>query len=315
MELIRSLKDYPPEARGGVLSIGNFDGVHLGHRALLGRTKQIAADSGVSSNLLSFTPHPMKVLQPNLGLKELFPIEDMIEQVELLGLDILVIEEFSLQFSQKSPQEFLQAIYESLQPSHIVVGDDFRYGSDRAGGFAEMKSFGAEHGFSVEQINPVDLGGVRMSSSMIRSCLVSGDVRAASEYLGRPFELRGTVVGGEQRGRRLGFPTANLSVQNEIIPKVGVYVTELVEAGQSWPALTNIGYRPTFEGETDSLRLSVESFVIHGDFDLYDKEIRLKFLERVRPELKFSSSDELINQIEQDVQFAEDYFARQVKVD
>ena len=154
-----------------------------------------------------------------------------------------------------------------------------------------------------------------MSSTIIRDCLASGDVRVASNYLGRPFELRGKVVTGDQRGRRLGFPTANLDAENEIVPNVGVYVTELEVEGLSYQSLTNIGYRPTFEGETDTQRLSVETYVIKGQLDLYDQQVRLRFLERVRPELKFSSPDELIKQIEQDVQFAEDYFVRKTQVD
>jgi riboflavin kinase/FMN adenylyltransferase len=262
---------------------------------------------------LTFEPHPVKILHPERGLKELFPLDDLVEQCRSLNLSGLIVHPFDLEFSRLASTQFItDYLVRYLKPKQVFVGHGFRFGRDRAGDFEAFRKLGIEYGFVVDQIGPFRVNGVVASSSKLRATLIDGDVETAASLLGRPFELRGTVVDGDKRGRGLGFPTANVDVRNELIPRVGVYLTELDDSSKRYKALTNVGFRPTFTAGQTRQRLSVETFVLEGALDLYSHEVRVRFLKRVRDEKKFDSAKDLVEQIQRDVQFAKEYFSHHV---
>lgn len=311
MKVVFSRRDLPKKYKGAVMTLGNFDGIHLGHRDLINKTVEKAKAIGKPALILSFEPHPVKVLHPERGFRELFPVEDLIEQLDKLQVDVLVIETFDLEMAQMEPQDFInQVLLESIAPSELIVGYDFHFGKDRKGDFHLMKEVLKEHGIPVQQVQPLKFAAGIVSSTAIREALLEGHVEKASELLGRPFELRGHIVGGDQRGRRLNFPTANMDVENEIVPRVGVYLTHFKVGDRIYPGLTNIGYRPTFDDQKSPQRLSVETFLIDQHVDLYEEHARIQFLKWLRPEIKFASPEQLVQQIQKDVATARNYFAK-----
>jgi riboflavin kinase/FMN adenylyltransferase len=292
-----------------VLTIGNFDGVHLGHRAILDKVISRARFQGGEAVLYTFDPHPRRVLRPDRGPEMIDTMDQKVELLEALGLDVLIVETFDLEFAKTSPEVFVREyIHRRIAPLEVYVGYDFHFGKDREGSMRTLTETGPRLGFSVTIISEVTVGDQDVNSSRIRDLLLEGCVEEAAVLLGRAFSLRGPVVKGMQRGRTLGFPTANLQPHNEIVPGPGVYVCEVRFLDEGDPAqgavlgaVTNVGYRPTFG---DHAELTAEAHILDFSADIYDRKVELSFLAQLRPERKFPSPDALREQIAVDVDAA-----------
>jgi riboflavin kinase/FMN adenylyltransferase len=284
--------------------------MHLGHQALLKRVVEEARRFGhCPSVLMTFEPHPVKVLHPDRHLRRLFDFDDQKRQLELWGLDLMVIEPFSREFSQLPPDRFvLEWLYRPFAPSKIVVGYDFSFGANKKGSIETLQIKGHELNFSVEVVAPVraltSQGEQLVSSSRIRQLLAEGEVKMAGQLLGRPFYVKGLVVKGAGRGRTIGVPTANINVQAETIPREGVYAVQALIKGESQAraAVLNVGRNPTFV--ESGAHISVECHLLEFSGDLYGQELQVDFIERIRDEKKFSGASELIMQIKNDIETA-----------
>jgi riboflavin kinase / FMN adenylyltransferase len=292
--------------KSSVLTIGNFDGVHLGHQALVKRVVGHARQQKAVSAVMTFEPHPVKVLYPDRHLKRIFDISDQFEQLKSLGVELLVIEPFSREFSQLEPERYLtEWIYRPFMPSTLVVGYDFSFGANRRGSIDFLKEHAPGLGFAVEVMAPIKVGDVLVSSSRIRQAVESGDVALAHSLLGRHFYLEGIVERGAGRGRTLGIPTANLSTSAELIPAGGVYAAWVVAESKRWKAAVNVGTNPTFNShqrvEGRVQEAGIEAHLLGFSGDLYGDRLKIEFVSRLREEKKFSSAEELVDQIRSDI--------------
>jgi riboflavin kinase/FMN adenylyltransferase len=282
-----------------VLTIGNFDGVHLGHVALLEEVDSVARRVDAQSALLTFDPHPRCVLDPPHCPQSLTTVEEKQRLLDARGLDRLIVLGFTREVSAWGAEQFCDMLVEAFDVRALVVGHDFALGHKRQGDVAFLRDYGERHGFAVEQVGAVSAGDEVVSSSRVRTLVTEGDVSQAAALLGRPYFMDATVEHGEEVGRHLGFPTANLSITaDKCLPASGVYAM-WVRVGDNWhPAATNVGYRPTFGGD----RLTVEAFLLDFSGDLYGREVRAAFMERLREERTYASVDELVVQIGRDVE-------------
>jgi len=289
-----------------VVTVGNFDGVHIGHAAILGTVVDRAGLLGAEAVALTFDPHPRKVLQPEAAPAMLTSLEQKLELFEAAGLDAVVVEPFTLEFSRTAPESFIrERLHEQLRPLEVYVGYDFHFGRDRLGSMRLLTEMGPLLGFAVTIIPEVRVAAGDVNSSRIRACLAEGEIEAVSALLGRSYSVRGEVVVGDQRGREIGFPTANLASENELLPAAGVYAGELLlldssppETGVRLPVVTNVGRRPTFP---EARGLLAEAHVIDWEGDLYGRRVELSFRQRLRGERKFDGVDALRDQIARDV--------------
>lgn len=300
MEVIRELH-LPPALARPVLALGNFDGVHLGHRAILNVACAGARRNGVPAVAMTFEPTPAKVLAPARAPKLLMTLADKLECMAEVGLDAIIVAPFTRELSLLSPEEFArECLVGRLGVSSVVVGHSISFGHARAGNAAVMRELGEKLGFAVTVVDAFSVDGVEVSSTRIRRAIERGSMGEAARMLGRYHFLSGIVVRGRQRGHKLGFPTANLRSLTETIPPDGVYATRLVLPEGGYASVTNIGLNPTF----DETQRSVETHVFDFSRDLYDRRIKLEFIERLRGERKFDSGEALARQIASDVQRA-----------
>jgi len=277
-----------------VVTIGSFDGVHLGHQHLLNRVKELAAERGARSAVVTFEPHPRCVLEPAGCPKSLTTIEERLGLLHTLGIYDGIVLKFTPQVAKLSAEEFVAALNASMSARAVVCGPDFGFGHRRQGNAAWLR----QHGIDVEVVDPFRFEDEELHSSDIRRLLGDGDVPAANLRLGRPFVLRGTVEHGAEVGRGLGFPTANLAVQlNKLVPAQGIYAVRVRSPHGRHLGALNIGYRPTFGGD----RLTIEVFVLDFDGDLYGTQLEVSFVARLRDEEKFASAEELADAIARDV--------------
>lgn len=284
-----------------VITIGNFDGVHLGHQALIARVRARAQQMSLPSVVVTFEPHPIKVLHPERKFHRIFDIEDQIEQLSKFGIDVLAIEPFSREFSQLPPERFLSEwIFKPFVPRAVIVGYDFSFGAHRQGSIDFLKGNEARFGFELEVVAPVKIGDVIASSSRIRQAVEAGEVAFANALLGRRFYLRGLVERGAGRGRTIGVPTANMRTNAELVPARGVYACFASVQGRRWMAAVNVGLNPTFVD--DERRLRVEAHLLDFSGDIYGENFKLEFVERIRDERKFASAAELTVQIRSDLE-------------
>jgi riboflavin kinase/FMN adenylyltransferase len=301
MEVVRldgmAARGWPSPA----VAIGNFDGVHRGHAALVGAAARARAAGGCVV-ALTFDPHPARLVVPERAPATLTTLAQKKELLEALGVEKLAVLPFTHELSAMSAQEFArQALVGALEARTVIVGENFRFGRDREGGVRRLKTLGADLGFGVEVVEPVLHEDRPISSSRVREALGRGAVEQAEALLGHPFFVDGVVVEGERRGRTLGFPTANLQTENETLPSSGVYAVRCrVSTGQWVPGVANLGHRPTFGGTGPS----VEAHLIGFDADLYGSRLRLQFEARVRDEQRFSGPEALVEQIRKDVEHA-----------
>jgi riboflavin kinase/FMN adenylyltransferase len=283
-----------------VLTIGNYDGIHIGHVRIIDRVKERARAISGTSMLMTFNPHPLHILRPDKEMAAIVPLAEKKRLIEEAGVDVLFVLPFTAQFADLSPETFVASVLvEKLAVAVVVVGYDFRYGKKGRGDAASLEAAGRAHGFFVETVGAVTIDGEKVGSNRIRKLVADGSVAAAARLLGRPFALEGTVVKAWGRGRGIGYPTANLKTRYSLIPKDGVYVTEAAFDGNTRGGLTNIGHNPTFgEGQGRS----IETFILDFEGDLYGRKVRLSFLDRIRDDMKFASVDELKARIAQDVE-------------
>jgi riboflavin kinase/FMN adenylyltransferase len=289
-----------------VVTIGNFDGVHVGHRAILDTVVERARAHGGQPVVYTFDPHPRKVLQPDRAPKLLTTLDQKLDLLSASGVEVVIVEPFSLEFARTPAETFIRRhIHECIRPVEVYVGYDFHFGRDREGSMRLLTETGPQLGFAVTIIPEVTIDAGDVNSTRIRELLGAAEVARANDMLGRPYTVRGTIAKGDQRGRKLGFPTANVDPENEVLPAPGVYAGRLrflddgsPRVGQVVPAVTNVGTRPTFVGDG---RVVAEAHLIDFDQDVYGRRVELSFEHHLRPEQRFDNVDALRKQIGTDV--------------
>jgi riboflavin kinase / FMN adenylyltransferase len=257
--------------------------------------------------VLTFFPHPSKILRPLEPVPRLFSLKNLEHELRQLGVDVLIAEPFTFNFAAVTAEKFIsEYVVPHLHPKEVIVGYDFAFGSGREGTFSILESLGSKNSFTVKRVEPVSLGGEIVSSTLIRKYLAEGELDKAAALLGRTYSIDGYVVSGEGRGSQIGFATANIHADTEVLPATGVYITRLQIDGVTLPSVTNIGHKPTFH---EKFELTIESHILNNfNANIYSKNIKLEFLRRLRPELKFPSRYELMKQIELDVAETKKYF-------
>ncbi len=296
-QLAEVLSRVKPE-KDSLLTIGVFDGVHLGHQTLLSELHARARQREMLSGVVTFQSHPRRVLQPSNKLPFINGIEDRLEKIRSLGIDLVVAIPFTVETARLTAREFVALLLKYLKMKGLIVGPDFALGRKREGNATHLQQLGREMGFSVEVIKPVGVGGEVVSSTLLRNTLARGDMRKSARLLGQPFYLKGKVVRGTQHGLDLGFPTANLEIHSgQVLPANGVYATITEIAGNNYYSVTNIGNRPTFGDNPQT----IETHVLDFSGDLYGQAIKVSFVERLRNEIRFKTIDELRDQIQKDV--------------
>jgi riboflavin kinase/FMN adenylyltransferase len=295
-------------ARPAVLTLGVFDGLHLGHQLIISRVVERARAAGAVPTVITFDPHPRAVLHPESAPPLLQTFDQKVEAFGVLGVEQVIVVRFTREFARVSAEEFLRdVVHERLQAREVYLGRGFAFGRNREGDIDLLRRVSRELGFAADEVPEVRLRGQRISSSRIRELLAAGRVNLARRMLGRPYGVEGRVVRGAERGRTLGFPTANLRPDNRVIPRGGVYVTATLIGGAWRRSVTNVGVRPTFEREAEP---SVETFVMDWGGDLYGDVVRVRFLHRLRGERRFESVEELKRQIDRDIARARKFFTR-----
>lgn len=295
----------PPVA----LTIGNFDGVHKGHQAMLVRVRAEARSRGWQSAVLTFEPHPRERFTPMTAPTRLTSLREKLELLAGCGIDRVHVQQFSRAFSSLAPEAFVERVLvRSLAARWVLVGDDFRFGAKRAGDIARLRELGADHGFTVAAMPTVEHDAVRVSSSAVREALATGQLGLARELLGRPYGVSGRVVQGDKVGRTLGFPTANIQIRHNRPPLSGIFAVRLhgaKDGGRGLPAVASLGVRPTVKAEGSAPVLEVHVFDFHGD--LYGRHVRVDFLTKIRDEAKYADLDTLRARIAQDCEAARAY--------
>lgn len=305
MRIYRSIDALPKPAEATAVAIGNFDGVHRGHVRILDLLAREGRTQGLRTAVLTFSPHPERVFGAGRILM-LQTLEQRLETLARFRLDAVCVQSFRPEFASLAPGLFVrEALVRSLGARIVVVGPDFRFGRGRRGGVAELERLGGRLGFAVHAVPPVRHRGDCVSSSTIRGLLAAGRVERAGAFLGRPYSIEGDVVAGEGRGRELGFPTANISTPNEVVPP-GVFVTAIEIAGRGHPSMTNAGTRPTF-GAAGAMTIETHIFGLRRT--LYGESVRLRFLKRIRGERAFANPSELKARIGEDAAAARRFFA------
>jgi len=309
MEIEQELANITPQGET-VLTIGVFDGVHAGHRYLLEKLQHRASEKNLLSGVVTFSPHPQSVLHPHNQLPWLSNLEDRVRAFQELGVNIVAVLTFTPKVAQLGAREFMSLVKKQLRMRGIIVGPDFALGRGREGNIKLLRTLGREMEFGVEVIPPYTINGEVVSSTLIRRVLAQGDMIKVERLMGRYFQLGGEVITSDKRGRVLGFPTANLYIRpQQALPGNGIYATIAQVDGKQFSSATNIGIRPTF-GEGEKM---VETHLLNYEGDLYGKDMRLEFVQKLRDEQRFPSSEELKAQIEKDVREVEAILAKDLK--
>lgn len=308
MEFIRGLHNIRTRHQGCVATIGNFDGVHRGHQAIINQLQAKSREYGLPSLVMLFEPQPREFFAPDQAPARLTTVREKCELLNDLGVDRVLLLNFNRAFCSQSAQTFCRdVLLDGLGVKHLVVGDDFRFGSDRAGDFGFLQTFGREHGFSVEDTDTHTIDGVRVSSTRVRDALEQGNFEYAAKLLGRPYGISGRVVHGDKIGRTIGAPTANVLLNRVKSPLHGVYAVS-VEGVSSrlLPAVANVGNRPTVNGK----QLRLETHIFDFNQNIYGKRVHVLFHKHIRDEEKFSGIDALKEKIHQDFAQARAYFTK-----
>lgn len=308
--LIRSIYNIKPQHQGGVITIGNFDGVHVGHQALIAKVVAKAKELKVPSTVVTFEPHPFEYFgRDNLTIPRITRLREKFKALADCGVDNVLILPFNHKVADLSATDFITTIlHQYLKPKHIVIGDDFRFGHKRQGDFALLETMGSELGFSVEAMPTSLIDGERVSSTRVRKALADGDHKLVNRLLGHPYFMLGRVRFGDQRGRQFGFPTANIYLHRKLTPVKGVYtvyVHDLLD--RPLPGVANIGVRPTVDGT----RTLLEVHLLDFNQEIYGRYVRVAFCEKLRDEIRFANIELLKEQIANDVKMASEYFNKQ----
>lgn len=295
-------------AKPTVLTLGVFDGLHLGHQAIMAKVVERAQATGSVATAITFDPHPRAVLHPESAPPLLQTLDQRLANLEVLGIEQAIVVQFTREFASQPAENFLKnVVHDLLHAREVYLGKGFAFGKGRGGNIELLRTMSNELGFLADEVDEVQLRGMRISSSKIRELLGEGRVNLARRMLGRPYGVEGVVIRGDRRGHTIGFPTANLKAHNRVIPKYGVYATATLIDGSWRRGVTNIGVRPTFESGNEP---SIETYIFDFDGDLYGEALRVRFLHRIRDERKFSGIDELVAQIRRDAMRARNYFDR-----
>jgi riboflavin kinase/FMN adenylyltransferase len=319
MEVLRDLSTCPRPSAGTTVTIGAYDGVHLGHRAVIAEVRRLAAERGLATAVVTFDRHPASVVRPESAPRLLTDLDQKLELLAGTGIDYCLVITFDEARSREPAEEFVREVLSGcLGAREVVVGEDFHFGHGRKGNVALLREMGAELGFAVDGVDLVDSAGVPaaaadgapVSSTRIRHALVEGDLALANALLGRPHEVRGVVAHGDERGRELGFPTANVSVPGDILlPADGIYAGWFERGdGDIHPTAISLGRRPTFYVEAHASLL--EAHLLDFSGDLYDERVKVRFVERLRGEVRFDSVEALVDQMGRDCDQARDILAR-----
>ncbi len=298
MNVIYAIGRVKKKLKNVVVAIGVFDGVHRGHQALIRGAIQRAQQIGGEPLVITFWPHPVHVLRPELGLPYIISLEHRLKLIEELGAKTCIVIHFTRRFSRLSPEQFIRRyIVAHLAPKEVYVGDDFRFGQDREGTLEYFEQAGLKYGFKVRVVDAVKVGNKKIGSSIIRQLIGEGKLAQATKLLGRAVSVMGKVVRGDGRGRRLGFPTANIFVQDRVIPPLGVYAVRVRIGDKIFSGMANIGRRPSFK-KNDRVHLETHIFNFHRS--LYNQEIIVEFVQKIREEKKFNSPEQFITQLRND---------------
>jgi len=291
------------QQRPGAVTIGNFDGVHLGHQAMLARLTARSASVGGAPTVLTFEPHPREIFTPDSAPSRLTSLREKLEILRGLGVARVHVCRFTKPFAALSAEDFVRRILvEGLRARYVLVGDDFRFGAKRAGDFALLKQLGQQHGFEAEALHTVEAVGQRASSTAVREALAAGDMATAAQLLGRPYSISGRVVGGDQLGRKIGYPTANIQLKHNRPPLTGIFAVRVQGLEQpDWPGVASLGTRPTVHANG---RPTLEVHLFNFDQSIYRRHLRVEFLHKLRDEAKFPSLEALIAQIDEDARQA-----------
>ncbi len=295
-----------------VVTIGTFDGVHIGHRKILKRLIDYGRDNELTSTVLTFFPHPRMVLQKEAGIQLINTIEERKQILYNTGIDRLVVHPFTREFSRLKAQEYIEEILvKKLNVAHVIIGYDHRFGRNRTADITDLKKFGRQFDFSVEEISKQDVEEVAVSSTKIRKALDNGEIEKANKYLSKPFILTGTVVSGRGLGKGFGYPTANLKIEEsyKLIPANGVYVVKTILEGKTLYGMMNIGTNPTVGGK----ERTIETYFLDFDQDLYGKKLQIEVLSHLRKEVNFDSTEKLVEAMQNDEKIARQYLARLFK--
>jgi len=298
MKVYRGVEALEGKFHSPAVTLGNFDGVHMGHRKIFKQLRARADELGGDALIFTFDPHPIKVLRPDESPRLISPLSEKLKLFEESGIDAAILADFTKAFAAQHPAHFVRdIIYNTIKAKHVIVGHDFTFGKGKEGTIDSLKKLGEELGFLVEVISAVKIDGQIVSSTRIRELIRQGEVKEAGKLLGRYHHLEGKVIEGHGRGKPLGFPTANIDYQAELLPKDGVYATKVEIDGLTYGGATNIGTNPTF-GDKER---SVETYIFDFNESLYNKMINVSFVERIRGEITFKSPEALSEQISKDI--------------
>ena len=289
-----------------VITIGTFDGVHIGHQKIIERLVKTGQDKNLKSVILTFFPHPRMVIQPDFKIQLLHTINERRDLLKMFGIDNLIVKEFTKDFANLSAQDYVKKILvDELNVKHIIIGYDHHFGKDRKANIDDLRTYGNIYGFTVEEISAQDIENVAVSSTKIRQALLDGDIETANAYLGYPYFITGHVIQGKGIGKTLNFPTANLNIEKEykLIPKHGVYVVRSKLQGDVVYGMMNIGVNPTFNDK----KQSIEVHFFNTAQDLYNTTLKVELLHRLRDEQKFDSKNELMQQLNTDKKHSEEF--------
>ncbi len=299
MEIIRKEKDFRREFKNPVLTIGNFDGVHLGHQRIFRQVAEKAGEINGESMVYTFEPHPVELLAPQQKPLLITSPQEKLRLIEEQGIDVVICAPFSRDFARQTPEDFVKRIlYDQIKIRQLFVGHDYTFGKDRRGNIAMLMDLGKKLGFNVEVVEAFRVGGAVVSSTRIRELIQKGAMQEAAKMLGRSYLLSGRVIHGHGRGsRKLGFPTANLKPEGALFPKPGIYATWAYHEGKKYAGVANLGWNPTFHDQ----KFSIEIHLLNFNRDIYGEPLRVEFVERLRDEITFQGPEELIAQIKKDI--------------
>ncbi|MDX8409275.1 MAG: bifunctional riboflavin kinase/FAD synthetase [Mariprofundales bacterium] len=301
MKILRHWHGTHPELLGGAITIGNFDGVHMGHRQVLDELRGHALatqrdQQGGTAIVVTFDPHPRKVLFPQEAPRRLCHLHERLERIDRCGIDATFLLHFSRQLAALEPEQFIRQLHKKFAFRHMHVGYDFAFGKGRSGHISSLRQIGEVMGFTVSEAAAFEMQGAIASSSRIRSAVEASDLDLAAKLLGRPFSISGHVGFGDQRGRQLGFPTANLGLRDLVHPPAGIYAVRAHSQDKSWDGVAYLGFRPTFAGRT----LVLETHLFDDQPQMYKKRLRVDFIQRVREDRAYNNAQGLARQIERD---------------
>lgn len=309
MKIVRGTKNIVGPIPSPIVAIGNFDGVHRGHQIIFRRVADIARELKGTGIVITFEPHPLKIIAPEKVPPLLTTFRKKMELIEECGIDQVICADFTRKFADQAPRDFAKNILvDKIGVREIVVGFDYAFGRGRAGTLAYLKKMGEEFDFKVHVIDPVKIEDHLISSSRVRELIEDGEVETARKFLGRPYSLQGPVIKGYKTGHSIGFPTANIDTHRVQIPATGVYAVWVLHEKKKYKGVVNIGFNPTFHRD----RLSVEAHILDFEEPLYGQEIEIIFLRRIRNEIEFKSADDLVEQIRKDIEEANKIISEEI---